>query len=210
MTPIGRRSRPQGKLRGRRGLDHQDDVQVVRRKRFILTGAPGSGKTTILRQLEAEGFSVVEEAATDVIALKQAEGINEPWTRPAFVEEALALQTERLRRASADLQFHDRSAFCTAALADYLGYPYPDVLVRELERLKREKAYEKRVFFVASLGFIAPSAARRISLEDARRFEAMHERTYRLHGFELIPISSGSVLDRVAAIKEFVDERRIG
>jgi hypothetical protein len=36
---------------------------------YILTGAPGSGKTAILRQLELNGHTVVEEAATDVIAL---------------------------------------------------------------------------------------------------------------------------------------------
>ena len=34
-------------------------------KRFVLTGTPGSGKTTIIRQLEIDGLSVVEEAATD-------------------------------------------------------------------------------------------------------------------------------------------------
>jgi predicted ATPase len=32
-------------------------------KRFILTGAPGSGKTAIIRQLELDGFSVVCTAA---------------------------------------------------------------------------------------------------------------------------------------------------
>jgi hypothetical protein len=32
-------------------------------KRFIVTHTPGSGKTAIIRQLELEGFSVVEEAA---------------------------------------------------------------------------------------------------------------------------------------------------
>ena len=35
-------------------------------RRFIITGAPGSGKTAIIRQLELDGFSIVEEAATDV------------------------------------------------------------------------------------------------------------------------------------------------
>ena len=38
-------------------------------RRFIITGAPGAGKTAIVRQLELDGFSVVEEAATDVIAV---------------------------------------------------------------------------------------------------------------------------------------------
>lgn len=53
-------------------------------KRFILTGTPGAGKTVLLRQLEQDGFGVVEEAATDVIALQQAQGIAEPWTDPGF------------------------------------------------------------------------------------------------------------------------------
>jgi predicted ATPase len=74
-------------------------------------------------------------------------------------------------------------------------------LIGEMDLLKREAFYEKRVLLVQSLGFVTPSAARRISLEDARRFEAVHESTYRLHGFELIPISPGSVLERVAAIQ---------
>jgi len=179
-------------------------------KRFILTGTPGSGKTAILRQLEREGYGVVEEAATDVIALQQSMGVAEPWTKPGFIADIVALQSHRRGRLVDAIQFHDRSAFCTAALADHLGCPPSEVLARELELLKREAFYEKRVFFVQSLGFVTPTAARRISLENARRFEAVHERTYRLHGFELIPISAGSVLDRVAAIQGVVDERRAG
>jgi len=46
-------------------------------RRFIITGAPGAGKTAIIRQLELDGFSVVEEAATDVIAAAQARGTAE-------------------------------------------------------------------------------------------------------------------------------------
>ncbi|WP_422769812.1 AAA family ATPase [Plantactinospora sp. WMMC1484] len=41
---------------------------------YILTGTPGSGKTAILRQLEVDGHTVVEEAATDVIAHRHALG----------------------------------------------------------------------------------------------------------------------------------------
>jgi predicted ATPase len=170
-------------------------------KRFILTGAPGSGKTAILRQLEQDGFGVVEEAATDVIALEQAKGVAEPWTRPAFIDQVVTLQAWRRARLADEVQLHDRSAFCTAALADFLGYPLSDNLRHELEFLTREAFYERRVFFMQGLGFVTPSAARRISLEDARRFEALHERTYRAHGFELVPIGPGSVLDRVAVIR---------
>ena len=42
-------------------------------KRYIVTGAPGAGKTAIIRHLEIDGFSVVEEAATDVITFGTGE-----------------------------------------------------------------------------------------------------------------------------------------
>jgi predicted ATPase len=43
-------------------------------KRFILTGAPGAGKTSILRVLAATGYPVVDEAATDVNLARLAAG----------------------------------------------------------------------------------------------------------------------------------------
>jgi len=94
-------------------------------KRFIVTGTPGAGKTAIIRQLELEGFTVVEEAATDVITAAQAAGTSEPWTNPSFIDSIVALQKQRQIRTSCqpdEVQFHDRSPVCTAALSVYLGY----------------------------------------------------------------------------------------
>jgi|SRR5471032_18682 predicted ATPase len=173
-------------------------------RRFILTGTPGAGKTAILRQLEVEGFDVVEEAATDIIALEQARGVVEPWANSGFIDAVVGLQRDRQLHADqfhGPIQFHDRSAVCTVALATFLGRPVSDVLRGELERLKRDEIYQKRVFFVQSLGFVTPTQARRISLDEAMRFERLHEETYRACGFDLVPIPLGSVLDRVAAIR---------
>lgn len=176
-------------------------------RRFIITGTPGAGKTVILRQLELDGFSVVEEAATDVIAAAQARGDSEPWKDPSFIDSIVSLQRQRQIRMFCQpdqLQFHDRSVVCTAALAIYLGYPFSAVLTRELERIQREAIYEQRVFLIQNLGFVSSSNARRISFEDALHFEQIHEETYRRFGFDLVFVEPGNLLDRVSRIKASV------
>lgn len=174
-------------------------------------GAPGSGKTAIIRQLEIDGFGVVEEAATDVIALSQAKGIPEPWTQPEFIDALVSLQQTRERRAAcaaATVQFHDRSVVCTAALADYLDFPRSQKLLEELERVSAGNVFQRRVFFLRNLGFITPTAARRITYEETVRFEELHERAYRDLGFDITPIDPGSVLDRVKSIKHILSLER--
>ncbi|MEV4495482.1 AAA family ATPase [Micromonospora arborensis] len=47
-------------------------------RRYVLTGAPGAGKTTLIEALSRRGHLVVREAATDIIATRQAEGCAEP------------------------------------------------------------------------------------------------------------------------------------
>lgn len=173
-------------------------------RRFIITGAPGAGKTAIIRQLELDGFSVVEEAATDVIAAAQAKGTIKPWTHPSFIDAVARLQSDRQIRASDPpdgVQFHDRCVVCTAALAVYLGHPYTPFLTSELQRIKKEAIYQPQVFFIRNLGFITSTEARQISFEDSVRFEEIHQEIYRHFGFELISIDPGSVTDRVEVIK---------
>ena len=173
-------------------------------RRFIITGAPGAGKTAILRQLALDGFSVVEEAATDVIAATHAQGTVEAWKHPSFIDAIVHLQRDRQIRASYqpdEVQFHDRSAVCTAALAAWLRYPVSPFLASELVRVKEEAIYQNRVFFIRNLGFVTPTEARRISFEETVRFEKVHEQIYRDFGFELVSVEPGSVADRVRAIK---------
>jgi len=175
-------------------------------KRYILTGTPGCGKTSIIRSLEVAGYAVVEEAATDIIALRHAQGIAEPHTHPAFIDDITNLQKHRQMRIAdvSGAQFYDRSPLCTYALAAWLGFPISKTLADEMARIEKAQIYQKQVFFVENLGFCEPSAARKITFEDSLKFEKVHEETYRSFGYECIKIAPRDLSSRVEQITRYV------
>jgi predicted ATPase len=174
----------------------------------VLTGAPGAGKTSILRVLNEWGYPVVAEAATDVIASEQRRGVDEPWRDDGFLGKIVSLQRRRRQRAcAAKVQVHDRSVVCTLALAAFLGRPAPAALADEVARVVAERFYEREVFLVRPIGFIQPTAARRISYQDSLEFERVHEAVYLEYGFEIIDVPPGAVIERAAAIARHIRSR---
>jgi len=167
-------------------------------KRYILTGTPGAGKTSLIRYLEMMGHEVVEEAATDIIALEQAQGLADPWNNPpVFIDKIVALQMQRQARSNAALQFFDRCPVDAYALAIYADISPTALLQEELSRIKQEEIFQKRVFFIENLGFCVPTEARKITFDDALRFEKIHEEVYESLGYELIKIAPQPIPQRV-------------
>jgi predicted ATPase len=179
--------------------------------RYALTGAPGAGKTAVLRLLEVNGHAVVEEAATDAIALNRALGRVEPRHDHDFIDAIVNLQRQRQDLVPAVVGatvFFDRSPVCTLALSRFLGLTTSPLLAREVDRVVAEGVYEPKVFFVRNLGFVEPTAARRISFEDSLVFERVHEQTYRELGFELVEVPAGPLGERAALVQRTVERLR--
>jgi predicted ATPase len=172
-------------------------------RRYIITGAPGAGKTTILAALRDRGYAVVDEAATDVNLHLRAEGREEPWRDADFIDAITLLQRDRQERPAPPanaVQVFDRSPICTLALARYIGRPVTPTLAREVDRVVAAGIYQRSVFCVRLLGFVTPTAVRRITFEQSVEFERFHEEAYHEYGFDLVDVAPGTVEERVELV----------
>lgn len=170
-------------------------------KRYILTGTPGSGKTSVILRLKEMNYRIICEAANSVIVKNQNLGNQTPWMNRVFIDQIISLQKYRqvaANRSSShgNVQFYDRSPFCTYALAQYLGYTTSSVLKKEIDRCLKHEIYDNKVFFFNNLGFIENTNIRKISFEESLKFEKIHFEIYKKFGFEIIFIPKKNIKER--------------
>ncbi|GAA0269325.1 hypothetical protein GCM10009539_65600 [Cryptosporangium japonicum] len=158
------------------------------------------------------GYSVVEEAAGDVIAQQQALGVDAPWEGAGFVDAVVRLQHERQQQLPVDsdgVQLFDRSPICTLALARYSGLPTTRALRAEVNRIVQSGIYQPLVFFVARWGPVGPTSARPITEADAKRFEEIHRTAYESCGYELVDIPPGELDHRADLIDDVLADEDV-
>lgn len=169
-------------------------------KKYILTGGPGTGKSSLVLALEARGEYVIREAAEDCIKLKQAMGVQEPWAEPGFQDGILALQLQRESRIpkSAGRVFLDRGLY------DGLAYVLEGTPIYQRVLQKAQQADYDKIFLVEQLGFTEKTAVRKENHDEALALGEKLEAIYRRAGYPVIRIEKGMVEERVQQILEHI------
>ena len=168
---------------------------------FVITGGPGSGKTTLIEALVAAGLDTSPEVGRRIIQDQQAvDGQALPWRdRGLFAEMMLAF--EMANHAAAARQpgpvLFDRGVPDVIGYLDLIGFPVPDHMDRAARRLR----YNRRVFIAPPWPEIYRNdGERRQDLDEAARtYEAM-VRTYGRYGYALVELPRAPVESRVAFI----------
>ncbi|MEY2689102.1 MAG: hypothetical protein RL375_3300 [Pseudomonadota bacterium] len=101
--------------------------------RVVLSGGPGVGKTTLLRQLARRGCGVVDESAREVIRERRVAGLSPRPDPVSFAREILARDERKYRESPAGpgWTFFDRSAVESVGMLWALG-ALPDRALQDL------------------------------------------------------------------------------
>ena len=99
-------------------------------KRIVITGGPGTGKSSIINELMKRGFTCLEEISRDIILEAQKQGIDQLFlTNPlVFSERLLDGRKEQYEKASNETEnpvFFDRGVPDIVAYMDFKGEDYP-------------------------------------------------------------------------------------
>jgi predicted ATPase len=173
-------------------------------QRYILTGGPGSGKSSVLLELERRGEYIVREAAEDVIKLEQARGVERPWEKPDFQRKILRLQIEREARIPRGIQrvFIDRGILDGLAYAKEGTDTYRDI--------QRAATQYTRVFLIENLGRTEQTKVRREDQAAALEVEGRLYRIYEEAGYKIIRVAAAPVETRADRILEYLQQQRQG
>jgi predicted ATPase len=98
-----------------------------KRRRIVLSGCSGGGKSTILQELARRGYHVFSEAGREIVKEQLAQGGTAlPWSNEAkFVELLLERSLAKFHAAPAGLSFYDRSFIEPLRWYQQTGVPLP-------------------------------------------------------------------------------------
>lgn len=174
-------------------------ISVRRTNWYVITGAPCSGKTSVINALEQQGFRVVHEVARAYIdeELLKGKSLEQIKTDPYQFENHIFLSKLKIEASlpQNDIVFLDR------AVPDSIAYFQLEGLDPDQPIEKSKLVRYKKIFLFERLAFLEDGVRSEDNLV-ADRIENLLEASYRKLNYEIVRVPAISVEDRIAFILE--------
>ncbi len=170
------------------------------KKRYIITGAPCSGKSTLIQLISKKNIPVFQEAARLVIQEQlEKKSDNVPWiNNRAFSSLVIEKQQRDFQNSKEGLNFYDRGIPDVSA---YLHHHNQQHLIQEFANVTMQNKYEKDVFILPPWREIyAKDEARVETFEEAEKVDAHLKTVYTDFGYNLITVPFDSPINRLKFI----------
>lgn len=173
----------------------------MKTRKIVITGGPGTGKSSIIHKLEEKGETCLHEISRQVTLEAQREGIDQLFLeKPLLFSEKLLegrlsqhTQAEAMQAAHV---FLDRGLPDVVAYMDYFNTQYPDVFHHTCENYRYD-----RVFILPPWQEIYTSDNERYeNFEQALKISSYLYSTYKKYGYEPIEVPKLSVEERTSFI----------
>ena len=179
-----------------------------RLKYFVLTGTPGTGKTTLIEFLRAHGQHVQTETAREVLAEQKAiDGPGLPSKSPLrFVQMMLERAISKFENSQTlgGPVFFDRGIPDLIAYAERFG-----VDASEFQQASESYRYSKTVFVLSPWKEIFVNDSERLlTYEASLLFHESLLAAYRRLGYELIEVPFGTLAERADFVRAIVSRGR--
>jgi predicted ATPase len=175
-------------------------------ERFVvITGGPGSGKSTLIDHLQGMGYACSREAGRGIIQDQMAIGGSAlPWSDRALYAELMLCWELRSYRMAAGLAapvFFDRGLPDIVGYLQLEGLPVPDHLQAAAQTFR----YGRRVLIAPPWPEIyQQDSERKQSYAEAERTYESMMATYTTYGYELVPLPLASVAERARFVTDFL------
>jgi predicted ATPase len=174
-------------------------------KRYVITGGPGCGKSSIISALEVSGETVVPEAAESFIRYQKARGVENPFLDPSFEDNVLKLQLQKEKHApNSERVFFDRGILDAWAYYQLQGRDPSELMHSVIEELRGSDHYQT-IFLVDHIGKIENNYSRREDLESAVKLGELQGDNYRSLGYNVVKIPVASIEERMEYVMKHLD-----
>lgn len=171
---------------------------------YILTGGPGSGKTTLIEALAQSSYSCIPEVAREIISEQiRDNGSALPWQDYVLYTEIMLERSVLSYTETAKKHITNQPVFFDRGIPDTLCYAEltKQPITEKMTAYAREYRYNRNVFILPPWEAIYHTdAERKQSWEEAVATYEQMVQTYRQHGYTIIEVPQDTVENRLAFI----------
>jgi predicted ATPase len=169
----------------------------LKSKKIVITGGPGTGKSSIINALKQAGFTCFDEISRDITLQARKEGIEQLFLEDSLLFSEKLLEGRQQQYIDAHnhedhVVFLDRGIPDILAYMDYIGDTYPKLY----EEACRSHTYDQ-VFILAPWQDIFVSDSERY--ETYEQATVIHDKlvdTYLRFNYDLIDVPFDSITKR--------------